>query len=206
MVSERKIPRISLAVDVSPPAPSACSQVSSWPRGALEFFVLPEAFGLCGAQHEAAAPAGLWECPSSLPLQAFEVLGQDFLVCGSGAEAAAATALCQVCENPKATAKGFTFHRDKVCRGEKWADLRKHGCEIPVLPCRATRAEFQRRRTPGWVWVRRGRDTVTCWELCLHVNWLCSLFWARNPSPGVTNDVGKVETELWVLGRDRKLL
>lgn len=54
--------------------------------------------------------------------------------------------------------------------------------------------------------MRRGRDTVMCWELCLHVNWLCSLFLARNPSPGVTNDVGKVGTELWVLGRDRKLL
>lgn len=42
------------------------------------------------------------------------------------------------------------------------------------------------------VWVTRGRDMVTCWELCLRVNWLCSLFLASNPSPGVTSDVGRV--------------
>lgn len=73
---------------------------------------------------------------------AFEALGQDFLVWGSGTKAAAATPLCQMNENPKATAKGFTFHQDKACRGGKWADLGKHRCEMPVLPCRATRAEL----------------------------------------------------------------
>lgn len=81
--------------------------------------MLPGTFGMCGAQDGTAAPADLWECPFSLQLWAFEVLGQDFLVCGSGAKAAAATPLWQMYENPKATAKVYIIHQDNVCRGGK---------------------------------------------------------------------------------------
>lgn len=142
-----------------PPLPH--SWVSSWPRGALEFLVLPGPFGLC-------------KCPSSLQLQAFGVLGQDFLVCGSRAKAAAASPSGRRVkipkQQPKAVNNVWNWGKGLSSPGVKWQS------------CPAGPAELS--------WVHRGAggdqgqghsDTVTCWELCLHVSWLCSLFRASSP-------------------------
>lgn len=115
-----------------------------WPKGILRSFVLPGGIRAVWSRARDSRPSRsllktavtLCEHPFSLKLYSFEVLGQDFLIFGSLAKATAVTPLHQMCENPKAIAKVFIFHPDKICRRKKLAHVRKHRC-LKSLTCSA---------------------------------------------------------------------